>query len=178
MWAVRREAFLPFEVRHARKMLGDTGMSPYMDVHKCVGWFVLWSFQYPICPFLVKCHWVNSSSSCWNKTHLLCSLPVLSTLCVLLCTRSGWHSLCDNPEAKNNLHFFREHCSNSTSITCSPAPDDFNPCEDIMSATPLRILIWIISVLALLGNAVVLLVLLGMLCNLKSIWIFISGTPK
>uniref|UniRef100_A0A3Q2WC86 Follicle stimulating hormone receptor n=1 Tax=Haplochromis burtoni TaxID=8153 RepID=A0A3Q2WC86_HAPBU len=63
--------------------------------------------------------------------------------------RSGWHSLCDNPEAKNNLHFFREHCSNSTSITCSPAPDDFNPCEDIMSAAPLRILIWIISVLAL-----------------------------
>lgn len=56
MWAVRREAFLPFEVRHARKMLGDTGMSPYMDVHNCVGWFVLWSFQYPICPFLVKCH--------------------------------------------------------------------------------------------------------------------------
>ncbi|XP_013767115.1 follicle-stimulating hormone receptor [Pundamilia nyererei] len=75
--------------------------------------------------------------------------------------RSGWHSLCDNPEAKNNLHFFREHCSNSTSITCSPAPDDFNPCEDIMSAAPLRILIWIISVLALLGNTVVLLVLLG-----------------
>ncbi|NP_001266517.1 follicle stimulating hormone receptor precursor [Oreochromis niloticus] len=75
--------------------------------------------------------------------------------------RSRWHSLCDNPEAKNNLHFFREYCSNSTNITCSPAPDDFNPCEDIMSATPLRILIWIISVLALLGNAVVLLVLLG-----------------
>ncbi|XP_026034170.1 follicle-stimulating hormone receptor isoform X2 [Maylandia zebra] len=60
-----------------------------------------------------------------------------------------------------NMHRNREHCSNSTSITCSPAPDDFNPCEDIMSAAPLRILIWIISVLALLGNTVVLLVLLG-----------------
>uniref|UniRef100_A0A669EBD5 Thyrotropin receptor n=1 Tax=Oreochromis niloticus TaxID=8128 RepID=A0A669EBD5_ORENI len=78
--------------------------------------------------------------------------------------RSRWHSLCDNPEAKNNLHFFREYCSNSTNITCSPAPDDFNPCEDIMSATPLRILIWIISVLALLGNAVVLLVF-GFYCS-------------
>lgn len=30
-----------------------------------------------------------------------------------------------------------------------------------MSAVPLRILIWIISILALLGNAAVLLVLLG-----------------
>lgn len=31
-----------------------------------------------------------------------------------------------------------------------------------MSAVPLRVLIWIISILALLGNAAVLLVLLGM----------------
>ncbi|XP_054899121.1 follicle-stimulating hormone receptor isoform X2 [Poeciliopsis prolifica] len=43
----------------------------------------------------------------------------------------------------------------------SPTPNYFNPCEDIMSPIFLRLLIWIISVLALLGNAVVLLVLLG-----------------
>ncbi|KAM4526521.1 follicle-stimulating hormone receptor [Fundulus diaphanus] len=75
--------------------------------------------------------------------------------------RSKWTSLCSHPQAKTIPAFFREHCSNSTSISCSPQPDNFNPCEDIMSPTPLRILIWIISVLALLGNAMVLLVLLG-----------------
>ncbi|XP_040922899.1 follicle-stimulating hormone receptor [Toxotes jaculatrix] len=75
--------------------------------------------------------------------------------------RSRWNSLCSHPKAPDNLHFYRDYCSNSTSITCSPMPDDFNPCEDIMSSVPLRVLIWIISILALLGNAVVLLVLLG-----------------
>ncbi|XP_047232650.1 follicle-stimulating hormone receptor isoform X2 [Girardinichthys multiradiatus] len=75
--------------------------------------------------------------------------------------RSRPTSLCSHPEAETIPAFFREHCSNSTSISCSPTPDNFNPCEDIMSPIALRILIWIISVLALLGNAVVLLVLLG-----------------
>ncbi|TKS89786.1 Follicle-stimulating hormone receptor [Collichthys lucidus] len=75
--------------------------------------------------------------------------------------RSRWSSLCSDPKAKDNQHFYRDYCSNSTSIICTPTQDDFNPCEDIMSGVPLRILIWIISILALLGNAAVLLVLLG-----------------
>uniref|UniRef100_A0A3Q3AIT1 Thyrotropin receptor n=1 Tax=Kryptolebias marmoratus TaxID=37003 RepID=A0A3Q3AIT1_KRYMA len=75
--------------------------------------------------------------------------------------RNSWHPQCDQPELRSILAFRREHCSNSTSISCTPKHDEFNPCEDIMSPVPLRILIWIISVLALLGNAVVLLVLLG-----------------
>ncbi len=83
-------------------------------------------------------------------------------VCVLLRVRSRWNSLCSHPNAQDDLHFYRDHCSNSTSITCTPTQDEFNPCEDIMSAVPLRVLIWIISILALLGNAAVLLVLLGM----------------
>ncbi|XP_073345564.1 follicle-stimulating hormone receptor [Pagrus major] len=76
--------------------------------------------------------------------------------------RSSWNPLlCSHPNAPNMLHFYKDHCSNSTAIICTPAQDEFNPCEDIMSAIPLRILIWFISILALLGNAVVLLVLLG-----------------
>ncbi|KAF7664840.1 hypothetical protein LDENG_00163610 [Lucifuga dentata] len=75
--------------------------------------------------------------------------------------RSKWNTLCSHPKAKEKIHFFRDHCSNSTSITCSPTPDAFNPCEDIMAVVPLRVLIWIISILALLGNTAVLLVLLG-----------------
>ncbi|XP_019939159.1 follicle-stimulating hormone receptor [Paralichthys olivaceus] len=75
--------------------------------------------------------------------------------------RSRWNPLCSLPKAQDNFNFFRDHCSNSTSVTCSPMPNEFNPCEDIMSSIPLRVLIWIISVLALLGNGVVLLVLIG-----------------
>jgi len=69
--------------------------------------------------------------------------------------------MCSRPGAGEDLHFQKDYCDNSSTITCSPTPDDFNPCEDIMSAVPLRVLIWIISVLALLGNTAVLLVLLG-----------------
>uniref|UniRef100_H2M2W7 Thyrotropin receptor n=1 Tax=Oryzias latipes TaxID=8090 RepID=H2M2W7_ORYLA len=76
-------------------------------------------------------------------------------------SRSKWSPLCSHPMAKYITDFYRDHCSNSTSITCSPTPDNLNPCEDIMSPVPLRVLIWIISVLALLGNTVVLVVLLG-----------------
>ncbi|RVE59772.1 hypothetical protein OJAV_G00191900 [Oryzias javanicus] len=76
-------------------------------------------------------------------------------------SRSKWNPRCDHPMAKYITDFYREHCSNSTFISCSPTDDNFNPCEDIMSPVPLRVLIWIISVLSLLGNSVVLLVLLG-----------------
>uniref|UniRef100_A0A3P9IUP7 Thyrotropin receptor n=1 Tax=Oryzias latipes TaxID=8090 RepID=A0A3P9IUP7_ORYLA len=76
-------------------------------------------------------------------------------------SRSKWSPLCSHPMAKYITDFYKDHCSNSTSITCSPTPDNLNPCEDIMSPVPLRVLIWIISVLALLGNTVVLVVLLG-----------------
>lgn len=66
--------------------------------------------------------------------------------------------LCSNPKAREYHRSYRDHCSNSS---CSPTPDDFNPCEDIMSGVSLRVLIWVISILALLGNTAVLLVLLG-----------------
>ncbi|XP_010775986.1 follicle-stimulating hormone receptor [Notothenia coriiceps] len=72
--------------------------------------------------------------------------------------RSGIEHLCSNP---NTSKFLNLNCPNSTLVTCTPIQDAFNPCEDIMSAVPLRALMWIISVLALVGNAAVLLVLLG-----------------
>lgn len=93
-------------------------------------------------------------------THF-CFISIHKLILQLLCARSGWNSLCSHPKAQDIRHFYKDHCSNSTSFTCSPTPDDFNPCEDIMSPVPLRVLIWIISILALLGNAAVLLVLLG-----------------
>nr|XP_057918462.1 follicle-stimulating hormone receptor isoform X1 [Doryrhamphus excisus] len=72
---------------------------------------------------------------------------------------SRWDPLCSLPKARDDGPL-KDHCSSFNS-TCSPMPDAFNPCEDIMAAVPLRALIWIVSVLTLLGNVAVLLVLLG-----------------
>ncbi|KAM5164642.1 lutropin-choriogonadotropic hormone receptor [Mantella aurantiaca] len=47
-----------------------------------------------------------------------------------------------------------------TTPSCTPDPDAFNPCENIMGYDFLRVLIWFISILAIAGNAVVLFVLL------------------
>ncbi|XP_076855798.1 follicle-stimulating hormone receptor isoform X2 [Brachyhypopomus gauderio] len=76
--------------------------------------------------------------------------------------KSERNHLCDEPAARNlEPYFFEEHCREVTEVACTPAPDAFNPCEDIMGFTFLRVLIWIISVLAIAGNSAVLLVLLA-----------------
>uniref|UniRef100_A0A8C5APH6 Thyrotropin receptor n=1 Tax=Gadus morhua TaxID=8049 RepID=A0A8C5APH6_GADMO len=51
-------------------------------------------------------------------------------------------------------------CEDGEEVTCTPAPDEFNPCEDIMGFGFLRVSVWFVSLLAVLGNALVLLVLL------------------
>lgn len=43
-------------------------------------------------------------------------------------------------------------------VTCTPLPDAFNPCEDIMGYMWLRVVVWFVVITALLGNSVVLLV--------------------
>ncbi|XP_071996433.1 follicle-stimulating hormone receptor isoform X2 [Engystomops pustulosus] len=45
-------------------------------------------------------------------------------------------------------------------VACYPKPDEFNPCEDIMGYNFLRILMWCISILAIVGNLIVLVILL------------------
>ncbi|XP_057634279.1 lutropin-choriogonadotropic hormone receptor isoform X2 [Chionomys nivalis] len=50
-------------------------------------------------------------------------------------------------------------CSPKT-LQCAPEPDAFNPCEDIMGYAFLRVLIWLINILAIVGNLTVLFVLL------------------
>lgn len=44
-------------------------------------------------------------------------------------------------------------------VKCHPAPDAFNPCEDLMGNWPLRVAVWVVAVAAVLGNSAVLLVL-------------------
>ncbi|XP_037662890.1 follicle-stimulating hormone receptor isoform X2 [Choloepus didactylus] len=50
-------------------------------------------------------------------------------------------------------------CNEVVDVTCSPKPDAFNPCEDITGYNVLRILIWFISILAITGNIIVLVIL-------------------
>ena len=45
-------------------------------------------------------------------------------------------------------------------IHCTPEPDAFNPCEDVMGYFWLRVTVWFVLLAALLGNSVVLLVLI------------------
>ncbi|KAG9346300.1 hypothetical protein JZ751_008125 [Albula glossodonta] len=69
------------------------------------------------------------------------------------------HEWCSVPNIQHDEpQWFVEHCREM--VSCHPKPDAFNPCEDIMGHTYLRVLIWIISVLAIVGNSAVLLVLL------------------
>ena len=44
-------------------------------------------------------------------------------------------------------------------MKCFPEPDALNPCEDVMGNVVLRISVWIVAVMAVLGNLAVLIVL-------------------
>uniref|UniRef100_A0A8C6D8V1 Thyrotropin receptor n=1 Tax=Moschus moschiferus TaxID=68415 RepID=A0A8C6D8V1_MOSMO len=69
-----------------------------------------------------------------------------------------------NPQ-EETLQAFDSHydytvCGGSEDIVCTPKSDEFNPCEDIMGYKFLRIVVWFVSLLALLGNVFVLVILL------------------
>ncbi|KAM3863420.1 lutropin-choriogonadotropic hormone receptor [Diretmus argenteus] len=51
-------------------------------------------------------------------------------------------------------------CLNSPFIKCTPKPDAFNPCEDLLGFTFLRFVTWIITVFAVAGNLAVLVIML------------------
>uniref|UniRef100_A0A8D0GY60 Thyrotropin receptor n=1 Tax=Sphenodon punctatus TaxID=8508 RepID=A0A8D0GY60_SPHPU len=69
-----------------------------------------------------------------------------------------------NPQEENNQAFDRHYdyivCGGSDDIVCTPEPDEFNPCEDIMGYKFLRIVVWFVNLLAILGNIFVLFILL------------------
>ncbi|XP_024939986.1 lutropin-choriogonadotropic hormone receptor isoform X8 [Cephus cinctus] len=56
-------------------------------------------------------------------------------------------------------------CGNITrdykDVNCEPIPDAFNPCEDLMGNWALRIAVWLVAVLAIVGNLAVLIVLVS-----------------
>ncbi|KAF7662356.1 hypothetical protein LDENG_00237700 [Lucifuga dentata] len=64
----------------------------------------------------------------------------------------------------NDIHFqypdLELDCLNTPFVKCTPKPDAFNPCEDLLGFSFLRSLTWIITVFAVAGNLAVLVILL------------------
>ncbi|XP_040831518.1 thyrotropin receptor [Ochotona curzoniae] len=69
-----------------------------------------------------------------------------------------------NPQEETLLAFDSHYdytvCGDNEDMVCTPKSDEFNPCEDIMGYKFLRIVVWFVSLLALLGNVFVLFILL------------------
>ncbi|XP_051867219.1 lutropin-choriogonadotropic hormone receptor-like [Pristis pectinata] len=60
---------------------------------------------------------------------------------------------------ENAVSFDYGFCHAKVDLVCTPEPDAFNPCEDIMGYNVLRVLIWFINILAIVGNLIVFIVL-------------------
>ncbi|KAM6311432.1 thyrotropin receptor isoform 3-T3 [Aegotheles albertisi] len=69
-----------------------------------------------------------------------------------------------NPQIEDvqtfDSHYDYPVCGGSEDVICTPEPDEFNPCEDIMGYQFLRIVVWFVNLLAILGNVFVLFILL------------------
>ncbi|XP_065124958.1 thyrotropin receptor [Paramisgurnus dabryanus] len=76
----------------------------------------------------------------------------------------GFGETLKNPQEEDSHDFNSRYdyivCEEGEEVACYPAPDDFNPCEDIMGFSFLRVSVWFVSLLAVVGNLLVLLVLL------------------
>ncbi|XP_028997220.1 thyrotropin receptor [Betta splendens] len=76
----------------------------------------------------------------------------------------GFGETLKNPQEDTGQDFDSRYdyvvCEEGEEVACAPAPDEFNPCEDIMGFGFLRASVWFVSLLALVGNVLVLLVLL------------------
>ncbi|XP_039207477.1 thyrotropin receptor isoform X3 [Crotalus tigris] len=77
--------------------------------------------------------------------------------------KDGFGQELKNPQ--DNIVTFDSHydyiiCTGNDDISCIPGPDEFNPCEDVMGYRFLRIVVWFVNLLAIVGNVFVLFILL------------------
>ncbi|XP_005354788.1 follicle-stimulating hormone receptor isoform X2 [Microtus ochrogaster] len=119
------------------------------------------SLTYPshCCAFA---HWRRQIS----ELHPICNKSILrqDTDYVTQAREQGISLIDDDPSyGKESDMMYSEFdydlCNEVVDVTCSPKPDAFNPCEDIMGYNILRVLIWFISILAITGNITVLVIL-------------------
>ncbi|XP_075470747.1 thyrotropin receptor isoform X2 [Ascaphus truei] len=75
----------------------------------------------------------------------------------------GFGQKLKNPQEESIQAFDNNYdyimCGGSEELVCTPVPDEFNPCEDIMGYNFLRVVVWFVNLLAILGNAFVLFIL-------------------
>ena len=77
----------------------------------------------------------------------------------------GFHPHTINPDTE---HVITRRCGDverSKKVDCKPKPDAFNPCEDVLGFAWLRIMAWIVVIIAVAGNIVVIIVSLCTLCT-------------
>nr|CAC82173.1 FSH receptor [Podarcis siculus] len=86
----------------------------------------------------------------WTKQNSFFH-PICNKLSLLLDTDGTDFDLDDEHD------YYQSLCKEEVEVICFPEPDAFNPCEDIMGYNVLRVLIWFISILAVMGNLVVFL---------------------
>ncbi|XP_015047170.2 lutropin-choriogonadotropic hormone receptor [Drosophila yakuba] len=66
-----------------------------------------------------------------------------------------------NPEDDSSAELCGNFTFRKPNIECYPMPNDLNPCEDVMGYQWLRISVWIVVALAVVGNVAVLTVILS-----------------
>ena len=90
-----------------------------------------------------------------------------------------WHTSTLNPnETATGKFLCGDIVGRISRVNCTPIPDAFNPCTDVMGYEWLRVICWIVALTALLGNLIVLIVTLSsrqkitvskfLMCNLSS----------
>ncbi|XP_006909668.1 follicle-stimulating hormone receptor isoform X2 [Pteropus alecto] len=102
-----------------------------------------------------------------SELHPICNKSILRQEVDVTQDRGQSVSLAEDDESSYTKGFDMMYsefdydlCNEVVDVTCSPKPDAFNPCEDIMGYDILRILIWFISILAITGNIIVLVILI------------------
>ncbi|KAM8859092.1 lutropin-choriogonadotropic hormone receptor isoform 2-T2 [Spinachia spinachia] len=81
-----------------------------------------------------------------------------------LCDETELEPTADSEDLSDYFNFqypdLQLDCLKNSLVKCTPEPDAFNPCEDLLGFPFLRCLTWIITVLAVAGNLAVLAMLL------------------
>ncbi|XP_057703279.1 lutropin-choriogonadotropic hormone receptor-like [Corythoichthys intestinalis] len=90
----------------------------------------------------------------WHSKHRQQALKNPQSVCELLYTNAGGAT-----ELYKNFPELEHICPSNDGIQCTPKPDDFNPCEDLLGPI-LGNMTWIIAFFTIVANLTVLVILL------------------
>uniref|UniRef100_A0A7N5ZYQ1 Thyrotropin receptor n=1 Tax=Anabas testudineus TaxID=64144 RepID=A0A7N5ZYQ1_ANATE len=98
----------------------------------------------------------------WRRKQRESALKNFTKICDL--SQTEIEPTADDANLLNEINFqypdLEFDCLNNPFVKCTPKPDAFNPCEDLLGFPFLRFLTWLITVLAVMGNLAVLVILL------------------